>query len=352
MKHSAILLLCLLGCAACNKETDAEREDQVPTEVTDKSTPVKVMRLDYSDFTHDLIANGRVAAQNRADLRFLASERIANIYVKNGDRVAQGQKLAELESFKLENNLLQARDNYERAKLELQDVLIGQGYVLRDSANIPAEVMTLAKIRSNYDQSLINYRLAENELKNAMLRAPFSGVVANLFAKAYNYPNTSEPFCTIIDDRHLEVTFSLLEIELPFVNLVDEVQVSPYATEHFNVRGRVTEINPEVDDNGMVRVKASIEPDNRLYEGMNVRVLISRKAEHSLVIPKSALVLRNNRKVVFTLKGDRANWVYVQTGLENSYGYVVTEGLQAGDSIIYDGNINLAHESRVSVMND
>lgn len=347
-----VWFVCLLGFAACGGHTAATKEEKAPTEVEDKSTPVKVMRLDYSDFTHDLIANGRVAARNRADLRFQTAEPIAAVYVKNGDRVLKGQKIAELDRFKLENSLLQARDNFERAKLELQDVLIGQGYVWRDSADIPADVMTLAKIRSNYDQSLINYRLAESNLANAVLTAPFAGVVANLFDKVYNYPNTAEPFCSVIDDRHLEVSFDLLEVELPYVSRGDRVLVSPYATEHFQALGQVSEINPEVDENGMVRVKADIEPDNRLYEGMNVRVQISRKVGRSLVIPKEALVLRNNRQVVFTLKNNRANWVYVQTGLENAYGYVVTEGLQPGDSIIYDGNINLAHESRVSVMND
>jgi hypothetical protein len=71
--------------------------------------------------------------------------------------------------------------------------------------------------------------------------------------------------------------------------------------------------------------------------------------DRQLVIPKEALVLRTNKKVVFTLKNERAQWVYVETGLENSGGYVVTAGLAAGDSVIYEGNINLAHESPVRV---
>ncbi|MPM70358.1 hypothetical protein SDC9_117313 [bioreactor metagenome] len=54
--------------------------------------------------------------------------------------------------------------------------------------------------------------------------------------------------------------------------------------------------------------------------------------------------------MVFTFKNGKAYWNYVSTGLENSSGYVVTEGLQAGDSVIYDGNINLAHESQVMIM--
>ena len=61
--------------------------------------------------------------------------------------------------------------------------------------------------------------------------------------------------------------------------------------------------------------------------------------------------MRNNKKVVFTLKNNQANWNYAQTGLENSTGYIITEGLREDDSIIYQGNLNLAHESKIKIIN-
>jgi multidrug efflux pump subunit AcrA (membrane-fusion protein) len=83
------------------------------------------------------------------------------------------------------------------------------------------------------------------------------------------------------------------------------------------------------------------------YEGMNVRVKLQRVLGRRIVVPKSALVLRSNRKVIFTLKNSKAMWNYVETAQENSDSYVVTDGIHAGDSVIYDGNLNLAHESPV-----
>lgn len=53
---------------------------------------------------------------------------MAHIYVKNGDRVKRGQKLAELDLFTLRNKLEQAENSLKQAELEMQDVLIGQGY--------------------------------------------------------------------------------------------------------------------------------------------------------------------------------------------------------------------------------
>lgn len=339
----------LLSCSSRKDKTD---EGSVSTVLPDEVTEVRVMPLHYTDFQHELVANGTIVAQNKADLRFQTSENISAIYVKNGDRVNKGQKIAMLDRFKLQNSLAQAKDNLERAQLELQDVLIGQGYSFNDTARIPKEIMQLAKVRSNYDQNRIYYELANYNYNNSILYAPFSGVVANLFTKVHNIPNNSEPFCTIIDNSRPETDFRILESELSFVRIGDKIQVSPFSVGNYTCEGRVTEINPSVDKNGMVRVKAVINnPQNQFYDGMNVKISLQRSLGRQLVIPKEALVLRTNKKVVFTLKNGNAQWVYVQTGLENASQYVVTDGLTEGDSVIYDGNIYLAHEAPVKVKN-
>lgn len=352
MKQITMLLMLLLLVYCCTgvKNESEDIRNKAGQAIENKATPIKVMRLVFSEFNHDLIANGTVTSQRIAELKFQTSENVTRVYVKNGDRVTKGQKLAELDQFKLRSTLLQSKDNLERAKLELQDVLIGQGYNLRDSLKIPVEVMKIAKVRSNYDQSLINFQMAEYNLKNAVLYAPFAGVVANLFTKEHNIPAGSEAFCTIIDNTHPEVVFNILENEIVIANKGGKVKISPYAIGDYSVEGQISEINPLIDKNGMVRVKATLNASNKLLDGMNVKVLIQRRIGNQLVIPKEALVLRTNKKVVFTLKNSKAYWNYVSTGLENSSGYVVTEGLQAGDSVIYDGNINLAHESPVVVM--
>jgi len=352
MKPSLFYFLICLFLLSCSSKKDKPDEGKVSTVLPDEMTEVHAMRLELTDFYHELIANGTVSARNKADLRFQLSENIAAIYVKNGDRVAKGQKIAMLDRFKLQNALSQAKDNLERAKLDLQDVLIGQGYSLSDTAKIPAEVMKLAKVKSSYDNSSNQYALAEYNLENSTLYAPFDGIVANLFSKIYNLPDNSKPFCTIIDNLHPEAGFKVLESELPYLRVGDKVRVSPFSSNETNNDGQISEINPAVDANGMVMVTASINnPKNQLYDGMNVKIRMQRSFGRQLVIPKEALVLRTNRKVVFTLKNERAQWVYVETGLENSTGYVVTEGLNVGDSVIYEGNINLADQTPVRVKN-
>jgi membrane fusion protein (multidrug efflux system) len=346
-----LMVICFILAVSCKSKS--ESEENVSVSLPDKSNQVKAFLLKSSDFGHELISNGIILAKDKADLQFQTSDIVVAIYVKNGARVVKGQKIASLDKFKLNNEALSAKDNLEKSRLSLQDVLIGQGYSLNDSARIPQEVMQIAKVKSNYDQALIQYDLAMYNLQNADLIAPFNGVVANLYTKAFNIPSGSEPFCTLIDNNNMEVEFSILESEFFIINTGDKVVVSPFALSGTSVEGNITEINPTVDKDGMIRVKAAIKnTNNKLYDGMNARIIIKRSLPNQLVIPKSALVLRSNRKVVFTISNNIAQWVYVETGFENSSEYTVTEGLAEGDSVIYEGNLNLAHKSPVELIKE
>ena len=353
MKNLAIPLFIiglLVFTGACSSKPKEAKAEQVQTKLAEEQTQVKAMKLVRTAFAREILANGTVAAVRKADLYFQTNEVVTTIFVKNGDRVLKGQKIASLDLFKLNNALQQASDNWEKSKLELQNVLIGQGYSVQDSTKIPKEVMRIAKTRSNYEQNRIQHELSAYNLKNAVLYAPFNGVVANLLSKEHNQPTGGQPFCTIVDNASPEVIFQVLENELPMISLGDKVVVSPFSVANYSGLGKITEINPVVDKNGMVRVKASIQASNKLVDGMNVNVRVQKTLPNQLVIPKKALVLRTNRQVVFTLHNGMSLWNYVKIGLENATGFIITEGLTEGDSVIYDGNINLAHEAPVSVI--
>ena len=270
--------------------------------------------------------------------------------VVNGDVVRKGQKIAELDLFKLNNTLAQQKNGLAQSTLEMQDVLIGQGYAPDNLKAVPADVLELAKVKSGYEQSKAQYESAKYDVEQATLVAPFDGVVANLFEKEHNIPKTSEAFCRVINAGTMEVDFTVLESELPLIKVGDKVEVTPYASAAGVRQGSISEINPLVDENGMVRVKARVNGGNKLFDGMNVRVSVKRSVGEQLVIPKTAVVLRSGKQVVFTLKDGKAMWNYVHTGLENMEEYTITDGLEEGMEVIVTGNVNLAHEAPVKVI--
>ncbi len=351
------LIVALLLCGACSsKGTEQSQTENVETKLETTPNEVKVMTLKRKGFELQLVSNGKVSPTEFADLTFGTEEVVSKVYVKNGDRVVKGQKLAELDCFKLKNSLEQAKTALEQAELDLKDVLIGQGYSPSEMKKVPADVMKLAGLKSGYEQSKARYELAKYDLEHAVLVAPFSGVVANLFDKEHNVPSVGKPFCRIINNGTMEVDFNVLESELPLLKNGDRVTVTSYAAADKVFHGKIVSINPMVDELAMVRVKARIEGSpSSLFDGMNVKVSVFRSVNNALVVPKTAVVLRSGKQVVFTLKKGKAYWNYVHTALENKDEYALTEDgedvLSEGDTVIVDGNLNLAHETPVTVVN-
>ena len=351
-KHfSTLWVLVAAGMmAACGGESQRTEEDSIETALPQEEAEVTVMTLKRQPFDHELVSNGKVTSQQYTDLYFRRAEVVAKVYVKNGDYVRKGQKLAELELFPFENELAQRRIALEQATLEMQDVLIGQGYGASNQDAVPADVMQLARVKSGYEQQKALFDAAQHDLEQATLTAPIDGRVANLFQKPLNMANTGEAFCRIVSTGQMEVDFNVLESELPLIKIGDKVEVAPYAQTAGSYQGSVSEINPLVDANGMVRVRARVSGSG-LFDGMNVRVSVKRSVADQLVVPKTAVVLRSERQVVFTLENGRAYWNYVKTGLENLTEYTIVDGLEEGKQVIVTGNVNLAHESPV-IVND
>ncbi|MDE6478624.1 MAG: efflux RND transporter periplasmic adaptor subunit [Muribaculaceae bacterium] len=353
MKKTIInILACILvsGCSPQSKEGEGkDHASKVKAIETEKTSEVTVMELQPSTFYHEIVSNGKATARAKVDVNFQTQGIITAIYVRNGQRVSKGQKLASLDTYKLKNQTDKDRNAVASARLEMQDVLIGQGYDPEYPEKVPEDVMRLARLRSGLEQAELTLAASEKELANATLTAPVSGIVANLTTKPHNL-TTSDPLCRIIDDGGMDVEFTVIESELAMLHPGDAVSVSSFSDPDSKTMGRITEINPMVDENGMVKVWASVDGGKNLLDGMNVRVRVKREAEKALVVPKSAVVLRSGRQVVFTLKDDKAIWNYVATGLENLDQYTITEGLEPGMIVITSGNINLAHEAPVKVI--
>lgn len=353
MKKTIIIILACILAAGCSpqykKEDGKEHASKVKTIETEKTPEVTAIELQPSTFSHEIVSNGKATAREKVDVNFQTQGIITAIYVRNGQRISKGQKLASLDTYKLKNQTDKDRNAVASARLEMQDVLIGQGYDPEHPENIPEEVMKLARLRSGLEQAELTLAASEKELADATLTAPVGGIIANLSAKPHNMIG-SDPLCRIINDGGMDVEFSIIESELAMLKQGDEVSVSSFSDPSNHTIGRITEINPMVDENGMVKVWASVDGGKNLLDGMNVRVRVKREAEKALVVPKTAVVLRSGRQVLFTLKDGKAIWNYVATGLENLDQYTITEGLSPGDTVIVTGNINLAHESPVTIV--
>jgi membrane fusion protein (multidrug efflux system) len=346
-----ISLLILDGCSPSNSETHVSEKRQYVRQENEVSTLV----LKKEVFKNELVSNGKLKALRKSDLKFRIDGELRSLSVKNGQLVHTHQTLALLDQFEYRQQLKREQTDLKLATLELEDLLLGRGFSLKDSAKVPKDTYQMVLMRSGHLAAIRDLQTALYNLEGTVLKAPFSGKIANLKYNPYEQVSPGEVFCTIIDDAAFEVEFNLIETEIREIQLNDEVEVLPFSLSS-PFKGYISEINPFIDKNGLILVKARVK--NRqglLLEGMNVKIRVEKEVPNLLVVPKSAVVLRQNQEVLFKCVRGKAVWTYIQTELENSESYTVKAHpdkggtLQLGDTIIISGNLNLAHESEVRV---
>ena len=358
MKHqNLIAFIFFLLIIACQKQPSQEETAAAATQSSPNITPVAVVAAKAQAFPLQLLSNGRVAAQRRASLQFKTSGIIERIAVSNGQSVKAGQLLAALDNSTQQMAVEQAQVQLKEARLELNKLLIEYGGEDSDSTSVKPRIWESVKTKSGFYRAMANLRSARLQLDNTVLRAPYAGVVANLKTKAYNPTAASDPFCTLLSRVVVLVEFAVLESELSVVQVGQAARVLPVALAGRSYAAVVSEVNPFVNEQGLVLVKARIQnPDKQLFEGMNARVVIEKQLGRQLVVPKEAVVERSGRKVVFCYEaeGDTsglAKWHYVTVLHENQTHFAIGEGLKAGEKVIVEGNMNLGHDAKIRLKN-
>jgi len=347
-----VLFLVLLS--AC-KNSPENPEEENGSAASENINSVKVEVLQYSPFAKQLVSNGKLASLRKSSITLKVSGRIAEIKTGNGGRVQKGGEIARLENTVYLRAYQQAGINLSKAELELENLLIGQGWEFADSVKIPAEIMKVAKTRSGYSSAVLEMEKAKYELENTVVRAPFAGLVANIKHNTFEQVNAGEIFCLLIDNSMFEVEFRILETEIGMMELSKKVTVVPYIYNNEKFFGSITEINPVIDDYGMVNVKARIKGADKLMEGMNVNIFVETEIPNQLVVPRQTVLMRDNFYVLFKYVNGIAYWTYLEILDENSSSYSVianrekNASLEAGDTIIVEGNMYLAHDSEVVI---
>lgn len=352
-----ILPLILISAAfiACGPK----KQDEVDTnkkEYVQTTNFVDTVILRRNDFVSQNISNGKLRAYQKSNLNFRSSGAIRKLNVVNGQHIDKDAIIAEIDTREAYDNLYTARLGLQKAYLDLQDKLLDFGYHIEDSLSIPQEHMRISKLRSGYEGAVSALQKAEIALEGCFIKAPFAGKIANLKTKLHENPQ-GDAFCTLINDVSFDAEFNVLETEIGNVREGQSIQVSTFVDPSMRYSGRITNINPTVDDKGQVLVTANIPNPGKLIDGMNVKIFIENFIPQRLVVPKNAVLVRDNHEVLFRYGPDgKAMWTYVIVEMSNSTSHAVRANtdrgaeLNEGDAIITSGNLNLADGSTVEII--
>lgn len=192
------------------------------------------------------------------------------------------------------------------------------------------------------------------------VRAPIAGRVTSLPATVGATVAQSSSLAKISRTDDLEVKINIAE---RFISRIENKQIATISFDAYpsvEFEARVVEISPVLDTlTRTMQVKLKFtKPDPRIKVGMYARVkLVTESVKNAIVIPSSAIVLRDQKPYVFMVSsqknGETPAKVKLQpitVGIEVDSKTEVTEGLNAGDEIVVKGQSLLNDGSNVNII--
>lgn len=279
----------------------------------------------------------------------------ANVAVTEFDTTANQKKVVEIRK-----NLLDIESNLKDDKITMQDYLRLKRELETDLAYATLHREDVMAGKSGLSQAREMFERAKLDFEATTIKAPFDGFVANCDLAEGMRIQPGKDLFTLIDVSSLVVDVEVLETEIANIQIGRRAEVAVNAFPNEKFIGTVVTINPMVDPKSKT-VKVTVElKDSRpnhwmglkLRPGMFATVKLETEIlSNRLLVPKEALLTRDQRNLVFTVEGGVAKWHYVEVGEENEKYIEIKSGIDVNDTIIVQGHYTLAHEAKVMLKN-
>ena len=236
---------------------------------------------------------------------------VAEVRVRNNEKVTAGQVILTLSSDTLGDDILSAADS------------------LRD---------TELALKSQYDA-----------LDNYTIEAPIHGTIVDKYYKEGETSESGRPLCIIYDLSYLSFVMHVDELDINQVSVGQKAVITADAVPDKEYEGTITKVGINGTSSGGVTtypVTVRIDKTEGLLPGMNVDVYIAvAKKDNAVAVPADA-VERGNRVLVKTRDGSTGEgaptgyaYVDVVTGISDDDYVEIISGISSGESVAYIPNV-------------
>ena len=343
------------GLVACENRPPAR--EQVPES---RIAEVEIRVLQEEPWAEMISSFGVIDAAKEIVITTDFSERVEKVHVKEGYGVKAGQLLIELDRRKQELRLARYRTLLKEAKATLTNAQtnLKREETLFAGRNIPqskleATQLALKTARARYEEALAAVQLAERELADRQITSPASGEVVKRSVEAGETVSPGAALMIIQVVDAVRVITYVTEKDINHLSLGSEATVTTPAVPGRTYAARIESLGTKADpDTGNFSVKLAIaNTEGLLRPGMTARVhLQGLTYQDAILIPDSALVDRNRRRVAYKVVDGKAVQVEPVVALTTIDRVHVLSGLQAGDQLIVGGMDNIADGTPVQVV--
>jgi len=362
-----------------------------------KIDPTKLATVDKGDLAKSVVATGKVTPITKVEVKSKASGIVKKLYVDYGDRVKQGQLLAQLDKIEIQAqvdqsraaldaaqaNLSSAQADYERAKVDAEgpdvpplkrayDRAIGmakdgvvsasalddaeKNYTMAvNKQNVAKAQVTvlkakIAQAQAQMAQDQANLKQLEEQLSYTDILSPIEGIVlsrdvemGDAVSSILVLGSTATLVMTLGDTSEVYVKGKVDESDIGKVYLGQRARIKVESFKDKTFEGKVTKISPmgvEKDNVTTFEVRVSIQnPGGELKAEMTANAeIILEEHKNVLQIPEGAILYDKEKKASVEIPNPKAKdgkeKIAVNIGISNGAKTEVLSGLKEGDKVV------------------
>jgi len=332
------------------KELAAIEEQIALLDTGIKAPAVAVMPVIRQDFKSYFEVQGYVTTDAQAKIypNPMGQGIIRKIFVREGERVAAGQKLAQIDDAvtrqmlgQLEVNLSVETENYNRIK-KLWDQKIGS----------EMQVLQARRAKENFEEQLKQLR---EQIAQFVITAPISGTVDKIYSKEGEAAaiGTPMPVMTIINPGN---NYMLADISESYIGIIQSGQQAEVIIPNLDtISTKISLIGNTIKTaNRTFEVRMDLPAGNtNLKPNLVGSVRFADYAADSTVVLPSSLIMKDaeERSFVFINDNMKAKKVIVTTGKSYEGHTEILSGLIGGESIISKGARKLVDGQEIRIAN-
>jgi RND family efflux transporter MFP subunit len=326
---------------------------------------VEVDAVRTEPLTQTMPVLGRIVTRQQGPVAARVPGLVDRVAVEVGDRVDEGDPLVWLDAEPLtferdlaeaEYNAMLAEQGAEQAELQLLEDERARLVSLEGSAAFPKAQLIdkeneievarsrIAAAAARIQQYRVKLQRSARDLEDAVIRAPFSGVVSQRQVSAGGYIEAGDPVITLIDDHQLEI-----EAEVPsdrVAGLAPGTVVRVVLDDGSAHDARVRAVVPE--ENPLTRTRAlRLTPDFRattkplaIAQSVTLELPIG-ESRRVVTVDKDGVIQQPDGAMVYLVEEEAAAPRPVQLGEAVGGRFEVLDGLKPGDLVVVRGNERL-----------
>ncbi len=341
----AIVLLLVISAVALLMNNRAKFQAKAKKNVILTTFPVNVAKITFEEINLTLEYSGNVLPNAEVNIASETNGKVVAVNANLGDYVAKGTVLIKLDDEIKMANLQTAEANLKKAKADLER------YEKLHSENSVSDTQ-LEQFRFLYETAESQYKIAKKQVEDTRIRAPFSGFVTSKMVEVGAIVSPGTPLINLVDISTVKIRIQVPEKDIAKIKKGDLVEITSdiYPKEKFT--GTIQNIGYKADEAKTYPVEITLRNRNNLLKaGMFVRVKIpSAIRGKTLLMPREALVGSYLEPKVFVVENNVARLRSIIIGNEIGKKLEVLSGLNEGNVVVTEGQLNLKDGTPVQIV--